>query len=348
MRLAAADYINLMERLGLFTADDAVPEFNMMAWRAYLTLYDAHITGAKDIEVVATPSGMGFYRDPLNEVESFGWALAAPISHVPVPFDAGRIIDGAAEVAQTFADDGYPDALIITDSMMLKTPPDPDQAAYFLWLNSPVAKIHADFEEYVAALKAKRRTQMRRLYRDYNERPDIRFDFSARPLTAAERDYVLKQTLLRWGAEDMGYALTQVLWPIAVADTIPHAARFMRVYQGDTLIFLNSYIQRGDTLYSQSTTRNEEIFMSGLGAMIDFKAIEILSGQTDIAFLDPTCRTCLEDNDTISIPKREIVTCDARKPLLQIGCGRDVPLAQPCYIQGWQLPTEMMVIGKAA
>ncbi len=194
---------------------------------------------------------------------------------------------------------------------------------------------------------------MRRLFRSYDENPDFRFDFSDRPLTAAEMDFILHHTHARWG-EEWNYAIIQTLWPLAISSVLPHRARYMRVYNKDQLVFINSYVARDEVMLSQATCRSVDHMFSGLGVMIDFKTIKILSeGKSSIYYLDPTCRVNVdtEGAEQITIAKREVVNEDARKAVL--AAGYDLPELECAYPhlhpdKGWVIPEPLVAIGKAA
>lgn len=346
------DYLNVMEKLRLFSTEHIVPDCNSLVWRAYLDLYETHLGGTDKLQIVCTPGGLGFYLDPLEVTDWHSWALLGPISHPTLPFTAEQLVTRSRDIFETFIADGIDAPCIVTETFDLLGPPSHEN--HFLWINSPRARIHDDFEAYASGLTASRRKQMRRLFRTYNKDPDFRFDFSARTPNTAELDFIIAQTKKRWEA-DWDYALVQSLWPIAVSMIQPSSARFMRVYYKNELAFINAYIVRDTVLLSQSTCRNEDMFHSGLGVMIDFKAIETLSGAgTTLRHLDPTCRTCaIEECESIVIAKREVVNEDNAKPLFM--AGYELPLSDIgaetphlCPKKGWVLPSATSVIGKAA
>ena len=344
MRLAAPDYIEALGRKNLVTDSAAVPEFNRGFWREYLALYRTHIGDPRDLECVMSAGGAGFYRDPMAEADHYSWALLGPVSHAPVPFDAGDLIGMAADIVATFAADGIARPDIRTDTFAFTVPPTPGDARHFVWLHSPQADIPARFSTYVETLAATRRKQLRRLYRSYEDDPAFRFDFSDRRPDPAELDFAIANSAARWG-EDANYALAQLLWSLAAATAIPASARFMRVYERDRLIYLNSYLVRADTIVSQSTTRDEQAMHSGLGTMIDFKTIETLCGSGGIATLDPTCRTGLDDPESIGIAKREVINADRLRPLFLAGYPTE---DGPCCRAGlgWVIPDRTEPLGR--
>ncbi len=352
MRLSAWDYLGLMEKLRLFGQNSLLPECHPGVWRAYLDLYRAFIGDPKDMEIVSTENGLGFSLDPLTGDDLYRWALLNPVSHPHIPFSADTIVDHAEDIGRTFREEGIDHFCILTDSFEFPEAASLSSRNHFGWLNSPQALIHDRFEDYAVSLTAPRRKQMRRLYRSYDEDKGFRFDFSDRPPDAAETDFIDGHTRRHWG-EAWEYALAQFLWQIAAAGTIPSCARFMRVYDRDRLLYINGYILRGDTLYSQCTCRNMDTFHSGLGTLIDFKAIEVLSGNADIHIVDPTCGAALFHQETISVAKREIVNTNRQRPFLCMGARDNINqtlggFIPPFYdnVCGWQRTDIPFLTGK--
>jgi len=347
MRLTPRTYIQHMHDLGLFTADNPVPELNSRVWTHYLDLYDHHIGASDGIEIIAATKGCGVYWDPLTDMGGYTWALLGPISHPVLPLTQDALV-AAVEELNTLCGDKP----IMTETFV---PADGcTENVRFAWASSPRARIHDKFEDYVMSLSGKRRKQMNRLYRDYAT-PDFQFDFSSHGADAAELDFIIRHTQARWGKDEAPYALVQVLFPLAAAKIVPSAVRFMRVYHKGELVFFNSYIVRGDVMTSQSTTRSDAVFFSGLGVMIDFKAIEMLAGDPVIRYLDPTCRTGVHDPEQIEVAKREIINDNCIKPFLAAGSAHqiaefsDPPPAIPYFDgrKGWQLPCVAEILGKS-
>ena len=348
------EYLGIMEKLGLFRPDHPVPDCNSAVWRAYFELYKSHIGTLDPYQIVCTPQGLGFYLDPLEEdAKAYVWALLGPISHPMIPFTPEHLVTRSRDIFETFLGAGLPIPSIQTETFDFLNTPDTAHDHNFVWVNSPRARIHDNFETYANSLTAPRRKQMRRLFRTFDETPDVICDFSNRPLDTTEIDYVVEQTHKRWGEDEWAYALIQSLWTIAVSSVMPDRVRFMRVTVKDCLAFINSYILRDTFMLSQSTCRNEDLFMSGLGVMIDFKTIQLMSGNTmGIQHLDPTCRICMvDDYEHISVAKREIVNEDNCKPLFMAGI--NLPRTETPYPyfsgeKGWVIPDERCVVGKAA
>ncbi len=354
MRLSAHDYIDLMESLGRFSRNAAIPELNSLMWRHYLALYKEHIGDPDDIVIVASADGLGFYVDPLDCSQDYKWALLGPVSHARIPFTAREMVDNVPNIAAAFDTAGIETFRIMTDAFALAAPAAPEQEVYFGWINSPQARLFDDFEAYTASLSASRRKQMRRLGRAYDAEGGFRFDLSDHPPDETEKDFIISQTTRCWG-EAWEYALALWIWQIAAAEAVPSCARFMRVYSQDRLVFLNGYIVRDDTIFSQSTCRSMDCFFSGLGTSIDFKAIEFLCGSPDIRFLDPTCGTGLYHPESISVAKREVVNSNCRRPFLCLGTADTLASAEkdhrlPVFESGagWRNNDAVFVTGREA
>lgn len=349
------EYVALLERRGLFSPSAPIPEQNTTVWAAYFDLYQQHIGSLQDVSIVVTPEGLGFYHDPLVEdplgSHVYAWALVGAICHPILPFSPATIIASADSILDTFSRCGIPRPAIITESFEMSAPPSPREENHFLWLNSPRAAFHADFQTYAASLSSSRRHHLRRLTERFSTAAGFTFDFSDDRPGSGEIDFMLTNLQRRWGAGDMGYALLQTLWPISVAAVMPERARFMRVRHQGVLSFLNSFILRDDVIIAQATCKNEDMSFDGLGIYIDFKTIELLSGRGPIRRLDPTCRTGAGAPETIEIAKRKVVNEDARKPVFL--AGHDLPALEVTYPhfapgRGWVVPEAPIVTGRPA
>ena len=348
LRLSAFDYLALVDRLGLFgPAPPAppAPELCTAVWRAYLALYAAHAGSVQDIDIIATEDGFAVYRDPLMGEETWTWALTGPLSHPILPWRAAQIIAAAPRLADALAAADIAAGDLVTDSFDMLSPASAEEARHFVWVNSPVATFGPTFDLYVENLAAPRRKQARRLLRHYDDDPAFQFDFSDRPPDSREFDFIAGNTHRRWGADEAPFALAQTLWVMATAQAMPHAARFMRVYHSGRLVFFNSYVIRRGVMTSQATCRSEADMFSGLGVLMDFKVIQLLTGNGAITALDPTCMTGIVDPGSILVAKREVVNTESRKPLLVLGNAR-VPGAPRLENGAWQLPDELLMVGR--
>ncbi len=351
MWLSAPEYIDHMNRLGLFSASAPLPELNTAVWQAYLQLYRQHVGPPEKIEILATAQGLGVYRDPLNDSPACGWALLGPISHPQIPFSAAALIEQAPALAALLEKEGLAATGVVTETFAFAGDAGPAEENHFTWINSPQARLHESFDTYAASLAGKRRKQMRRLYREYAEDGAFTFVLSDAAPDEKETAFILENTEARW-KEDSGYALVQMLWPLAVSRVMPDRARYIRVFHNDNLLFINAYIVRAGTIISQATCKNEAFSFSGLGTLIDFKAIETLANQKEIFVLDPTCRTGIDDPEDIGIAKREVINGDFRRPVFFMGAralgflSHVQPAALYDLAAGWQPLETPVILGK--
>jgi hypothetical protein len=92
MLLNPREYLAELERAGLHSPSSPVPEHTAAVWNTFLELYDSHIGSSCDIELVVTPSGLGFYRDPLDaESDIYTWALTGALCHPILPFSPAQL-----------------------------------------------------------------------------------------------------------------------------------------------------------------------------------------------------------------------------------------------------------------
>lgn len=351
MLLNPREYLAELERAGLHSPSSPVPEHTATVWNTFLELYDSHIGSSCDIELVVTPAGLGFYRDPLDaESDIYTWALTGALCHPILPFSPAQLVDRAGSILEAFDRDGIAQPTIVTETFELSGAAEAETDRYFLWVNSPRARIHDDFADYVGSLSSNRRHEMRRLFESFSEPQGFRFELSDRRPDFRELDFIIKNLHQRWGEKDMPYALVQSLWPVAVSTNMPARALFMRVYYKGLLAFLNGFILRDEVIISQSTCKNEELSVSGLGTLIDFQTIRMLSG-SHIRYLDPTCQTSTASSESIGIAKRKVVSDNARKPLLLTGYHLPMLVVEYPYldpVHGWVIPDTALDIGKPA
>lgn len=322
MLMRAHEYVAWMTRLGRFAETAAAPEHDPRVCAGYLRLHARVLGEPLDAPIVATPGGLGLYEDPLASGGPLGWALVGALSHPVVPLSGPEVVAGAEAIAATLADDGLAGAAVRTDTFELQTPlapgdPDGDR---FAWLSSPRARFAGrDFAGYLGSLTADRRRAARELLARFAEGTGFRFELSPAPPSERELEFVVAQLNRQW-QEDAPYALAQHLWPIAVAEVRPAQALFMRVYAGDRLAYFNGYLVRGPVITSQSTCRDLELHHDGLGVVIDLQAIaQIVAGYPSLRYLDPTCRTGLDDPPSIGVAKRKVVNEDSFKAVLLVG-----------------------------
>ena len=342
-----------LERRGLVSTGARVPEHHPEVWRTYLGLYASLVADPRDIPIVLTPEGLGFYRDPLDsEHDIYVWAPMGAICCPTLPLPAARLMAALRGVFEAFDAVGIAEPTIVTESFEMVGPPDPSLDDRFIWLESPRACFADGFEAYTASLTKDRRQQMRRLFERYSEAAGFSFELSTRGPDAGELDFIVENLERRWGPADAPFALVQSLWATAVARVMPDRARFMRVRHRDVLAFINGFVVKDDLVISQCTCKNEALRFDGLGALVDFAVIRALCrAGSSIRRLDPTCRLSLFDPPSIEIAKRKVVNEDARRTLLLAGHGLpslEVPVPHLDPVRGWVIPETMAVLGRPA
>lgn len=307
------DYIAALTRAGVFDENAALPENDPRVILAYQNLVAAEFPG-DDVPVIKIFAGRyGFFRDCVdNERVGMNWAMSTPVIDISagVTFqeflkDLPSLREQADEavITDVFSfTDGYGDLQQKIDGIIR--------------MNSPVADITMDFPAYLESLTSERRKKYRRMVSDFEKTP-LRFEMSARALDSKEMDFIRLHLEKKWG-EDWGYAFRQTLYALAVQQIRPQQNLVMRVYNGETLVFLQTMIVKGSAVYCQSITKNEDEFFSGLAAFTDFKCVEELCGKAPYSVFDPSCRTSLEDPESIGVAKRATVNKNCVKPLLSL------------------------------
>jgi hypothetical protein len=342
-----------LERRGLVSAQARVPEHDTEVWRAYLGLYASFVADPRDIPIVLTPEGLGFYRDPLDgEHEAYVWAPMGAICCPTLPLPPARLLTAMLGVLEAFDAVGISEPTIVTETFDMVGPPDPSLDDRFTWLSSPRACFRDGFDGYTASLTKDRRQQMRRLFERYSEAEGFSFELSTRGPDAGELDFIVEHLERRWGRQDAPFALVQSLWATAIARVTPERVRFMRVRQHDALAFINGFVVKDDLVISQCTCKNEALQFDGLGTLVDFAVIRALcQAGSSIRRLDPTCRLSLFDPPSIEVAKRKVVNENARRPLLLAGHGLpdlEVPVPHLDPVQGWVIPETPAVLGRPA
>jgi hypothetical protein len=153
--------------------------------------------------------------------------------------------------------------------------------------------------------------------RDFDE-TRVTFQLTQDPLTVSELSTARDHLIRKWGDEEGRWALMQTLWSCAVMHFRPAQAYVMRAQDQGVTVFTQTLIHRRDTIYCQSIFKNEDVFFDGIAPFTDFKCIEALCGR-HIPYFDPSCRTSLDDPETIGIAKRVTVNHDRQKPLFISG-----------------------------
>lgn len=349
MLIEAREFVDWMAGLGLYREGAPAPECDPRVWAAFFELHARFAGDLARAEVVAIPGGLGLYRDPLADAGAYGWALLGAISHPRLPLSSGRIAALAAEIPATFVRDGIAASAVVTDTFEAAGSPADERC--FVWMCSPRARLGGGFARYLESLPSARRKAARHLLARFDARRDVSFDLSERPPDARELEFVAEQLARQWG-DDARYAIVQSLWPLAVARVRPRQALFLRAAVGERLALLNGFIVRDDVIYSQSTCRDVEACPDGLGVVVDIKVIEALAGRDGgPRWLDPTCRTGLDDPPSIEVAKRKVVNEDAYKPILLAGALPERLAAEYPHhdaARGWVLRDEVVRVGRAA
>lgn len=319
--LPLRDYIELMSKGGYFSESTPYPELDPAAWRnffAFRTEYPV-LAEIEETQTYLFLEKYGFFFDPQDdERKGMNWNLSTSIIDLALPVTTKEFLQNKSALLQSIAaEDQSP--LILTDTFMtLDGYPDESAVAEegLVMLNSPVAEFYPTFAAYIESLNSVRRKKFRRLEKDYEAKP-LRFELSQDPLSAAEMEFVKDNLEKRWG-RDYLYALCQTLWSVAVSTQNGRNVWFMRVYDQDRLVFLQSLIGKGDTIYCQSIVKDEESHYDGIAAYTDFECIRALNGK-GFRFFDPSCRTGLEDPESIGIAKRATINKNRIKPVFIAG-----------------------------
>lgn len=350
MLMQAREFVAWMTRLGRFAETSAAPEHDPRVCSAYLQLHAQALGRPLDVPIVAVPCGLGLYRDPLAPGGPFAWALVGALSHPVVPLALAELAGQAEQIAATLANDGFADAIVMTDTFEAGPPTAPADPGgdRFAWLSSPRANFGGrEFSGYLASLTADRRRAARELLARFDDSHGFRFVLSPEPPDAGELEFIVTQLTRQWG-DGADYAIAQHLWPIAVAGVRPGQALFMRVYVGDRLAYLNGYLVRGPVITSQSTCRDLELHHDGLGVVIDLVAIaRLIDAHPAVRLLDPTCRTGLDDPPSIGVAKRKVVNDDAYKPVLLIAAGAQPDWPESAAGQPYFDPARGWIAGTA-
>jgi hypothetical protein len=261
----------------------------------------------------------GFYLDPFDaERDGLNWVLSTSIVDFPIHASFKNFQKDLPLLFTEIENAALPKP-ILTDSFMFADG-FADSAALagsgIIALNSPVAEIKPTFTAYLESLTSERRKKFRRAEEELSEF-NLRFDLSNQPLSDAEFTFIVDNLKKKWG-DDYLYALCQTLWSIAVAKHRPQQAYIMRVYDADRLVFLQTMLARGQNMVCQSIVKNEETHYNGIAAFTDFQCVKALCGSNFLHF-DPSCRTGLNDPESIGIAKRATVNKNTVKPIFAAG-----------------------------
>lgn len=316
VRLSAAEYIESMAAGGYFAPGKSHFEHDPRIWEAYFALCQEWTGFLPETGVELHLGKYGFTCEPHDpERRGLNFALCTHLVDPALPVDSRTLFEDLPALRDSIlASSTY---TMITDTFSLTNGYPEATAPAMGRIISPVAQLAPKFEAYVEGLSQRRRKNYRRMARDFDD-PRFRFDFSNNPLAELEIRFARDQLYSKWGTEDGPYALVQTLWTQACARFRPESCFFMRVYDRDKLVFVQTMLARHGGVYCQSIFKNEGEFYDGIAPYTDFKSIEALCGK-DYKFLDPSCRTSLDDPASIGIAKRATVNADVVKPVLAIG-----------------------------
>ncbi len=308
------DYIDHQTKGGIFSQSSPFPENDPRVLKEFYTRLKNEGANVDAIEVIVLADRYGFYLNDLD-TDREGWNVAGSSSLIDINIG----IDYAGFVADLPKLREQASKPIFTDSFSFKDGygSSTEQHESLVWLNSPVATLDQAFEPYLESLTSERRKKYRRSVADF-EKTNLRFEMSDRGLTSQELDFVKTNLEKKW-AEEAGYAFRQTLWADVVQKIRPEQFLMMRVYDADKLVFVQTMIIKGASVYCQSITKDEGSFYNGLAAFTDFECIKALCGKSPYAIFDPSCRTSLDDPESIGIAKRATVNKNCVKPILAIG-----------------------------
>lgn len=306
------EYIDRMTRAGLFSngADNA--EHDPRVWAHFFEASAALIPSQTEEEISLHLDKYAFCAKLDEWREGVNWALVTPIVDPLLPVAAAEFEADLPALAESFERTGFcavTDTFGFLDGFGHSMP-------YTIRLHSPVAEPKENFAAYLESLNSKRRKRYRQVAENFVS-PSIRFELTEDPLTDAEIDFAAANLLRRW-EDDWAYAIAQTLWSNACARVRPGSVLFMRVHDGETLLFVQTLLKRAGGVYCQSIFKNEDAFFDGIAPYTDFKCVEALCGSNQ-GFLDPSCRASLDDPPSIGIAKRATVNADKTKPILAIG-----------------------------
>ncbi|PZQ46273.1 MAG: hypothetical protein DI551_05470 [Micavibrio aeruginosavorus] len=331
-KLGWDEYIAHQCGTGVYSEEAPCPENDPRVVKKFIELVKAQTPDEPEAQIIVLAEKYGYYFDAIDTgregANVAGSSSLIDIS-INVPYaefikDLPRIREEASETILTdsfsFAD-GYGNGGDIIDNLV--------------WLNSPVAGLDLPFEAYLESLTSERRKKYRRSVADF-EKTNLTFEMSDRGLSTTELDFIQANLVKKWG-EDADYAYRQTLWFKAVQDIRPEQTLVMRVTDQDRLAFIQTMIVKGQSVYCQSIAKDEENFFNGLAAYTDFECIKALCGNPSYAIFDPSCRTSLDDPESIGIAKRATVNRNCVKPILAIGNGipaEIMPMIESRQVQG--------------
>lgn len=308
------EYISFASKSGFFDESSPFPENDSRVQLEFLRLCREAFPGEAE-PVIDVYAGYGFYRDTVDyERTGKAFALATPVIDGCIGVSAARLIGDMQALQNAVLEAGD---VILTDSFSCTDGYDLSRSENIIRMNSPVADIAMPFAAYLDSLTSERRKKYRRLVLDF-EAHTLDFNLGGDGLTSEEMEMIYSWLGAKWG-EEAGYAFRQTLWAKAVQAFRPAQSFVMRVTDKGEPVFFQTMIVKYGHVYCQSIAKNEDKFYSGLAAYTDFKCIEAMCGKPEFHTFDPSCRTSLEDPESIGVAKRATVNRNCVKPLLAIG-----------------------------
>lgn len=313
-RLGWNEFIDHQVSKGLLSEDSPSPENDPRVLRAFLALVKNESPQEEEAEIAVLADRYGFFLDKIDsgrDGANFAGLTSIMdfclgISYDDLVGDLPAIREQAEEtlLTDTFSlSDGYGRGGEVHEGLV--------------WVNSPVAAVDTSFEIYLESLTTERRKKYRRSVSDF-EKTNLRFALSDESLGKADMEFIRKNLAKKWG-EDADYAFRQPLWSLAVQTVRPSQSLVMRVFDGDRLTFIQTMIVKSQTVLCQSIAKDEETFYNGLASFTDFQCVKALCGQNDYAIFDPTCRSALDEPESIGVAKRATVNRNCMKPVLAMG-----------------------------
>lgn len=319
--LARSEYAPL-EVLGLpeylsrvLSVQEAIyPEHNAKVWDSFFSYRQdfPDMQDCMDVPVTLALGRYAFAPDPFDtERDGLNWALSASVVDFPIQSTFSQFKSDINALRDIL------DIPVVTDSFMfLDGYGTPDYASDLVGLNSPVAKFEQNFSVYLDTLTSERRKKFRRS--DEELKPhSFRFELSQTPISEKEFDWIVTNLKARWG-DDYLYALMQTIWSIAVSRHYGDRFYVMRVYDKNNIVFMQTLIVRNNSIMCQSIVKDESVSFNGIASYTDFQCVMALSGRGFTVF-DPSCRTGLNDPESIGIAKRATVNFNVVKPILITG-----------------------------
>lgn len=308
------DYIARMTAKGLFAHGAPFPEHDPGILHSFFTAMRAYDYDGGNVPVTIAADIYGFFRDALDDDRTgINWALSTWMVDVTLPVSRAQFMHDAPAVRAALGDEP-----VMTDTFAFLDGYLPLDAAPALpALYSPIAVFGGDYNAYIEGLTQERRKKYRRFAKDF-ETYGLDFSLTDQPLTEAELSFGWDQLFAKWGDYSALFAFAQTLWVQSISHTRPNDTLFMRVRDKGRLVFVQTVLKRRGGWYTQSIFKDNDAHYDGIAAYTDFKTIEALCAQGP-SFLDPSCRTGLEDPESIGVAKRATVNTNVVKPVFLSG-----------------------------